>query len=131
MAKMIHSMIRVLDVKRSTQFYQDILNLEIKRTLNFDGFDLHYLGNNESDFELELTVNHDKTKPYILGDGYGHLAFSAQNIEALHEKAVKLGYQPRPIKSFYNDDELVAKFFFIADPDGYEIEVIERSEAYH
>ena len=131
MAKMIHSMIRVMNAEKSTQFYQDILNLEVKRSLNFKGFDLHYLGNDESDFELELTVNHDKTQPYILGDGYGHLAFSAQNIESLHQRAAQLGYRPRPVKSFYNDDELVAKFFFITDPDGYEIEIIERSEQYH
>jgi len=128
---MIHSMIRVLDVKKSTQFYLELFDLEVKRTLNFNSFDLLYLGNEESDFELELTFNHDKSLAYILGDGYGHLAFSAQNIESLHEKAVKLGYQPRPVKSFYNEDKLVAKFFFITDPDGYEIEVIERSEHYH
>jgi len=130
MAKMIHSMIRVLNEKKSLQFYQDVLNLREKRRLSFESFALIYLGNDETDFELELTVNFNQKEAYQMGDGYGHLAFAANNIEMRHQNAVSLGYQPNDIKEFYNGDELVAKFFFINDPDGYSIEVIERSEIY-
>lgn len=130
MAKMIHSMIRVVNESKSLQFYQTILNLTEKRRITFDSFCLIYLGNDESDFELELTVNFDTKCAYEHGNGYGHLAVSAENIERIHQKACALGYQPKDIKSFYNGDELVAKFFFINDPDGYAIEVIERSDTY-
>ena len=127
---MIHSMIRVVDESQSLQFYQTIFNLTEKRRITFDSFCLIYLGNDESDFELELTVNFDTKTPYALGNGYGHLAVSAENIEAIHQTATELGYHPKKVKSFYNGDELVAKFFFINDPDGYAIEVIERSDTF-
>tara|TARA_Y100000034_G_C6541287_1_gene233494 strand:+ start:70 stop:465 length:396 start_codon:yes stop_codon:yes gene_type:complete len=130
MAKMIHSMIRVLNEKKSLQFYQDVLNLREKRRLSFASFALIYLGNDETDFELELTVNFNQEEAYQMGNGYGHLAFAANNIGMLHQNALSCGYQPNDIKEFYNGDELVAKFFFINDPDGYSIEVIERSEVY-
>lgn len=123
-------MIRVFDEKKSLKFYHEVLNLREKRRLSFDSFNLIYLGNDESDFELELTVNFDASEPYKLGNGYGHLAVSATNIESLHKRALKLGYSPNDVKSFLNGNDLVAKFFFINDPDGYSIEVIERSDTY-
>ncbi len=123
-------MIRVLNEKKSLQFYQDVLNLREKRRLSFASFALIYLGNDETDFELELTVNFNQEEAYQMGNGYGHLAFAANNIGMLHQNALSCGYQPNDIKEFYNGDELVAKFFFINDPDGYSIEVIERSEVY-
>lgn len=130
MAKMIHSMIRVVDESKSLAFYQNIFNLSEKRRITFDSFCLIYLGNDESEFELELTVNFDQQTQYDLGNGYGHLAVSAENITLLHQKARSLGYHPKDIKTFYNGDTLVAKFFFINDPDGYAIEVIERSDTF-
>ncbi|MEI5639542.1 MULTISPECIES: VOC family protein [unclassified Pseudoalteromonas] len=130
MAKMIHSMIRVKDADRSIQFYHDVFALRVKRRVDFNDFSLIYLANDETSFELELTWNHKGDQTYDLGNGYGHLAFAADDLKPLHQQAAELGYQPREIKSFYNGDELVAKFFFIQDPDGYEIEVIERSAVY-
>ena len=130
MTKMIHSMIRVFDEKKSLKFYHEVLNLREKRRLSFDSFNLIYLGNDESDFELELTVNIDASEHFKLGNGYGHLADSANNIESLHKRALELKYSPNDVKSFFNGNDLVAKFFFIKDPDGYSIEVIERSDTY-
>ena len=123
-------MIRVFNAADSIKFYQDVFNFRVKRLINFDRFDLIYLGNDETDFELELTANHQQQTNYELGNGYGHLAFAATDIELLHNEAVSKGYQPKEVKSFYNGETLVAKFFFINDPDGYDIEVIERSEFY-
>tara|TARA_Y100000034_G_C6634741_1_gene277258 strand:+ start:111 stop:506 length:396 start_codon:yes stop_codon:yes gene_type:complete len=130
MAKMIHSMLRVFDAKKSIEFYQTVFDFRVKRQINFDDFDLIYLGNDETDFELELTANHGQKEVYELGNGYGHLALAAENIEDLHARAEAAGYSPKDVKSFYNGDDLVAKFFFVKDPDGYDIEVIERSEFY-
>lgn len=124
MPKMIHSMIRVRDEARSLAFYE-LFGLEIAERLDFESFSLIYLGNAESGFELELTVNNgDKT--YDLGDGYGHLAFLEDDLEALHKRLAEAGHQPRDIKDFAPDGETVARFFFVADPDGYEIEVLAR-----
>ncbi len=126
MAKAIHSMIRVLDEARSVKFYQDAFDLNIADRLDFDSFTLVYLSNAESSFELELTINKDQTEAYDLGGGYGHFAVCVDDLDAEHHKMVDLGYQPRDIVEFENDNTLIAKFFFINDPDGYAIEVLQR-----
>ncbi|MFN7104540.1 MAG: VOC family protein, partial [Pseudorhizobium sp.] len=71
MAKLIHSMIRVLDERRSLDFYEKAFGLTVAERVPFDGFTLIYLSNPETDFELELTVNSTREQPYDLGDGYG------------------------------------------------------------
>lgn len=126
MAKMIHSMIRVLDEARSTAFYATAFGLGVADRLEFEGFTLIYLSNSETGFELELTVNKGRTEPYDLGDGYGHLAVSVADVAAEHARLTAAGLAPRKLVDFRNGDARVAKFFFIADPDGYQIEVIER-----
>lgn len=127
MAKAIHSMIRVLDEDKSVAFYKTAFGLDIADRLDFSDFTLVYLSNTETEFEVELTVNKDRTEPYDLGDGYGHLAVSVENLEAEHARLTEAGLAPRKIVEFAPDGELVGKFFFIADPDGYQIEVLERS----
>ncbi|WP_317055537.1 VOC family protein [Roseovarius rhodophyticola] len=127
MAKAIHSMIRVLDEARSLEFYKKAFNLDVADRLDFTNFTLVYLSNSESEFELELTVNKDQTEPYELGTGYGHFAVSVDNVEKEHARFVKAGLEPRKVVEFAPDGELVGKFFFVADPDGYEIEVLERA----
>ncbi len=119
-------MIRVLNEQDSVDFYQKAFDLSVANRWDFDSFTLVYLSNSESTFELELTINKDQTEAYDRGNGYGHLAVSVDNLESEHQKMVDLGYEPRKIVEFERDGELLAKFFFIADPDGYEIEVLQR-----
>ena len=126
MAKTIHTMVRVLDEARSTGFYRRAFGLEIADRLDFDTFTLLYLGNPESTFELELTVNKGRAEPYDLGDGYGHLAVSVSDLDAEHARLDALGLNPKKIVEFNNDSGRIARFFFIEDPDGYKIEVLER-----
>ncbi len=126
MAKMIHSMIRVLNEEKSVAFYKAAFGLEVADRLDFDTFTLIYLSNPETEFELELTVNKGQQDAYDLGNGYGHLAVSVEAVEPLHKRLSEAGYEPRKIVDFSPGGELLARFFFIADPDGYEIEVLER-----
>jgi len=130
MAKAIHSMIRVLDEKKSTDFYRLAFGLEVAERLDFETFTLIYLSNEESEFELELTVNKDRTEPYALGDGYGHLAFSVADLDAEHQRASDAGLNPGKIVAFNRDGTLLARFFFLIDPDGYKIEVLQRHGRY-
>ena len=130
MAKAIHSMIRVLDEARAVDFYDRAFGLKVDTRLDFPAFTLVYLRNAESDFELELTINKDRTEPYDLGDGYGHLAVSVDDLEAEHARLTELGFGPRKLVDFAPGDEVIARFFFIADPDGYQIEVIQRGGRY-
>jgi len=89
---MIHSMIRVLDEQRSLDFYQKAFDLSVAERVPFDGFTLIYLSNAETGFELELTVNAGRDKPYDLGDGYGHLAVTVEDVEAEHRRFSELGF---------------------------------------
>ncbi|MFC3181619.1 VOC family protein [Cypionkella sinensis] len=130
MAKAIHSMIRVLNEARSVAFYQTAFGLSVADRLDFTGFTLIYMSNPETGFEVELTVNKDRTEPYNLGDGYGHLAFSVDDLDAEHARLTAAGLAPRKLVDFKNGDVLVARFFFIADPDGYQIEVLQRGGRY-
>lgn len=126
MAKAIHSMIRVRDERRSVDFYKTAFGLEVADRIAFDDFTLVYLSNAESDFELELTINKDTAKAYNLGDGYGHLAVSVADIDAEHSRFTKAGFAPRKLVGFQHDGKTLARFFFVKDPDGYEIEVLQR-----
>lgn len=130
MAKMIHSMIRVLDEARSLAFYDKAFGLKVAERLDFDSFTLIYLSNAESTFELELTVNKGRTEPYALGDGYGHLAVSVPDVAAEHARLEAAGLAPRKLVAFAPGGTVIARFFFIADPDGYQIEVLQRAGRY-
>ena len=130
MAKAIHSMIRVLDEKKSVDFYRLAFGLEVAERLDFETFTLIYLSNEESEFELELTINKDRSEPYALGDGYGHLALSVDDLDAEHQRAVDAGLNPGKIVAFNRDGALLARFFFLVDPDGYKIEVLQRHGRY-
>lgn len=127
LAKTIHSMIRVLDEDRSVAFYETAFGLSVADRLDFPDFTLVYMSNSESGFELELTLNKDRTAPYDLGDGYGHLAVSVDDLDAEHARFEAAGLAPRKLVEFAPAGKLVGRFFFVADPDGYQIEVLERS----
>lgn len=126
MAKLVHSMVRVFDEARSLAFYEKCFGLTVKDRLDFPDFTLIYLSNDEAAFELELTVNKGRTDPYELGDGYGHIAFVVDDLAAARETVVDAGYAPRDIVDFKPAGDLVARFFFVADPDGYQVEVLEK-----
>ena len=123
-------MIRVLDEARSITFYGQAFGLTVAERLDFDSFTLIYLSNRETTFELELTVNKGRTQPYDLGDGYGHLAVSVADVAAEHARLTEAGLSPRKIVDFAPAGTVIARFFFIADPDGYQIEVLERGGRY-
>lgn len=130
MAKAIHMMIRVVDETRSVDFYKAALDLDIAERFAFDDFTLVYLRNAAADFEIELTVNHGRTEPYDLGTGYGHVAFAVDDLTAEHGRLTAAGLAPNPIKEFVRDGALMARFFFITDPDGYRIEVLQKHGRY-
>lgn len=130
MAKAIHMMIRVIDEAKSVAFYEKAFGLKVKDRFEFDGFTLVYLKNDENDFEVELTINHGRSEAYTHGTGYGHLAVSTDDLARDHDRASKAGFNPTPIKEFFRDGRLLAKFFFLQDPDGYKIEVLQRHGRY-
>lgn len=123
-------MVRVLDEDRSVAFYRQAFGLDIADRYDFETFTLVYLRNPEADFEVELTINKGETTPYDLGNGYGHIAFCVDDLDGEHTRFKSLGFAPRDIVEFKRDGARLARFFFVADPDGYKIEVLERQGRY-
>jgi lactoylglutathione lyase len=130
MAKAIHMMVRVLDEAHSVEFYRKAFGLEVADRFEFDDFTLIYLRNPEADFEVELTVNKGRTEPYSHGSGYGHLAVAVDDLDAEHRRISALGFAPKDIKEFHREGALMARFFFLEDPDGYKIEVLQKHGRY-
>ena len=130
MAKAIHTMIRVFDLDKAISFYDKALGLKVADKFDFDDFTLVYLRNDENDFEIELTLNKGQTEPYTHGDGYGHVAVCVDDCQAEHTRITELGFNPNDVKEFNRDGELMARFFFVQDPDGYKIEVLEKHGRY-
>ena len=130
MAKVIHSMLRVLDLDRSMRFYADVLDMHEAHRLDFPEFALVYLRNAENDVEIELTLNKGRTEAYTHGTGYGHIGVVVSDAAASREMLSQRGIDCTPVKEFKRGDELLAKFFFVQDPDGYKIEMLERHGHY-
>lgn len=129
-AKLIHAMFRVLELERSMQFYETAFGMTESHRLDFTDFTLVYLRNDEADMEIELTLNKGTTDAYELGNAYGHVAFAVDDLEATHRHFLDSGLNPKDIVNFAPDGELIARFFFCSDPDGYSIEVLQKHGHY-
>ena len=116
--KMIHENYNVTDLDRSLSFYDQALGLKEKRrkTAQDGSFIIVYIGNEESEFELELTWLKDHPQAYDIGEEEFHLAFKTDNFEAAHELHEKMG-----CICFKNPSMGI---YFIQDPDGYWLEII-------
>jgi glyoxalase family protein len=112
-----------MNLEKSLKFYQEALGLIVTRRKDFPEhkFSLVYLSNVEGGYEIELTYNYDVEKPYELGNGFSHIAVEAEDLEAMREKHVSLGYEVTPLKGLPGTKP---SYYFVTDPDGYKIEVI-------
>jgi lactoylglutathione lyase len=127
--RMLHTMLRVRDLDRSLHFYCDLLGMRELRQQSYpEGrFTLAFVGyGDEADHTvLELTHNWDQDKPYEIGTGYGHVAIGVPDIygacDEFARQGVKITRPPGPMK---HGTTVIA---FIEDPDGYKVELIERS----
>ena len=123
MTKFYHFNFNVVDLERSLAFYKQALGLKpVREKTAADGsFRLVYLGQEESDFQLELTWLRDRgDKPYDLGECEFHLAFRTDEFEALYAKHREMG-----CICYENPDMGI---YFIADPDGYWIEIVPEKQ---
>jgi lactoylglutathione lyase len=116
--KMIHENYNVADLDVSLAFYEKALGLkEIRRKTAEDGsFIIVYVGNDEADFELELTWLAEHPQKYDIGEEEFHLAFRTDDFEAAHALHEEMG-----CIAFENHDMGI---YFITDPDGYWLEVL-------
>ena len=116
--QMYHENYNVLDLQKSLDFFEKALGLkEIRRKEASDGsFIIVFVGNETTDFELELTWLRDRTEPYSLGDEEFHLAFKTDDYEGAHKLHEEMG-----CICFENP---AMGIYFIKDPDGYWLEIV-------
>lgn len=118
----LHACYRVHNLEASMKFYTEVFDFTVSRERKFPehGFDLVYLVVPGSDFELELTYNYD-AEPYIIGNGFSHLALGVDDLESIHAKCLASGYETTEMKGLPGSKP---SYFFVSDPDGYRLEVM-------
>lgn len=121
--KMLHTCIRVMDLEKSLKFYKDALGLVEQKRKDFPEhkFTLVYLSDESGNYELELTYNYNPEKPYELGNGFSHIAVAVDDLEGSREKHKEMGYKVTKLMGLPDSPP---KYYFVTDPDGYEVEVI-------
>lgn len=121
--KMLHTCIRVMDLEKSLKFYKDALGLVEQKRKDFPEhkFTLVYLSDESGNYELELTYNYNPEKPYELGNGFSHIAVAVDDLEGSRERHKEMGYKVTKLMGLPDSPP---KFYFVTDPDGYEVEVI-------
>ncbi len=121
--KYVHTNMRVRDIDASLRFYE-ALGYERRGRLQFESAYNVYLGLPGDGDTLELTVNEGQEEPYDLGTGYGHIALSVEDLDALLERLAEQGIAPeKPPYAPGDRDEF--RICFVQDPDGYRIELID------
>ena len=123
--RLLHTMLRVVDLQKSIHFYTNILGLTLLRQKDYpEGqFTLAFVGyeDESSGSVIELTHNWE-TKEYDLGNGFGHIAIQVDDVHQACEKirnaGGKISREPGPMK---HGSTVLA---FVKDPDGYMIELL-------
>ena len=123
--KILHAMIRVADIDKSLKFYTELLGLKKTHEIKLEDCILHFLKGDDSDFEIELTQNFENPeKGYTNGNAFGHFAVETKNMDEFDKKVKDFGleylYEP------FIMEEAQSKIAFIKDPDGNEIEIIQK-----
>ena len=127
--RLLHTMLRVRDLDASLKFYTDQLRMKLLRKRDYPSgkFTLAFVGyGDETDNTvIELTHNWDQAEPYNLGSAFGHLAVGVPDVYKTCERLAAAGVKiPRPAGPMAHGGSVIA---FIEDPDGYRIELVERS----
>ena len=126
--RILHTMLRVKNLEASIEFYTENLGMNLLRRKDFETgrFTLAFVGYGleESGAVIELTFNWDQEVAYDIGTGYGHIALGVSDIYStcrqLRESGARIIREPGPMK---HGKTVIA---FIEDPDGYQLELIER-----
>ena len=119
--RLAHTMIRVKDLDETLAFYTGLLGLrEVRRKPIGDEATLVFLTDDDGHYHIELTYNHGRSD-YDLGDQFGHLALTTRDLEAVVREVEARGMWYRRSRP-----ELSSKYIFVKDPNGYDIEILER-----
>ncbi len=123
-SRYVHTCLRIRDPEASLEFY-GALGFEPRGRLNFESAYNLYMGLPGDGDVLELTVNRGRDEPYELGTGYNHMALAVDDVEAVLRDLEPLGVQPEKPPYHPGGREDLPLIAFVADPDGYRIELID------
>lgn len=125
--RLIHTCLRVLDEKRSIAFYEALGFREVKRErIGDEAINIHLgLPVDGAEPSLELTVNLGRTEPYVVGNGFGHIAVTAPNLDEFLKHLAEKGIFPR--KPPASGTMGGTRICFLDDPDGYPVELVGRN----
>lgn len=124
--KLAHTMLRVGNPEEVIDFYRKAFGFELREKKERDTFTLYFLGAENQTAEIELTYNHGEDDRYEKGAGFGHIAIYTdedQSLQDAYDRAVEAGgedYRP--------PEECPGNYAFVKDPEGYEVEILGRSE---
>jgi lactoylglutathione lyase len=126
--QLLHTMIRVVDLDKSIDFYTNVLGMKLLRRKDYpDGkFTLAFVGYGDESSHAVIELTHNwETKSYELGNGFGHIAIGLPDVykacDAVKSKGGKVTREPGPMKF---GGSVIA---FVEDPDGYKIEFIQKA----
>ena len=125
MSELIHTCYRVFDVERSVTFYEELGLVEMGRMNIRDEAINVFMGFEGDGPRLELTFNLGRKEPYEIGTGYGHVAITVEDLDAVLEKLSLAGIEPE--KPPYTVSDGGSRHCFVQDPDGYRVELNEKS----
>jgi lactoylglutathione lyase len=122
--RFVHTCVRVRDIDASLRFYE-LLGYERRGKLRFETAYNVYLGLPGDGDTLELTVNVGREEAYDLGEGYNHIALTVDDLDGLLAQLADAGVQPEKPPYAPGGREEIGRICFVADPDGYRIELID------
>ncbi|GAU79622.1 VOC family protein [Fusibacter sp. 3D3] len=124
--KMLHTCIRVMDLDKSLKFYQEALGFVERTRKDFpeDKFTLVFMTDEDGLYDIELTYNYNPEKPYTIGNGFSHFAVSVEDLEKSRENHIGMGYKVTQLMGLPGNPP---RFYFVTDPDGYDVEVIRSN----
>jgi lactoylglutathione lyase len=125
-AELIHTCYRILDIDRSVAFYEALGFEELHRVPIRDEAINVFMGLPGDGARLELTYNIGREEPYDVGSGYGHIAITAEDLDATLERLAAQGIEPE--RPPYSVREGGSRLCFVRHPDGYRIEILEKSD---
>lgn len=125
--KYLHTMIRIKDIKKSLEFYEKLIGLKLVKEMRLDDCTLYFLSDEIGEVQIELTLNDETPENgYEIGSGFGHFAFQVDSMDEVTAKLKELGYE-----YLWEPFQLSAAgstIAFVKDPDGYEIEFIQKNK---
>lgn len=123
--KFLHAMIRVKDIKKSLDFYTNLFEMEVSKEKRLEDCTLYFLSDKQGYTQIELTYNDETPEGgYEIGTGFGHFAFEVESMDEFGKKLKNMGYEY--LYEPYNLPGITSTIAFVKDPDGYEIELIQK-----